>query len=216
MCGISGIYDKSGHTPDSSLIKRMNSFMEKRGPDNEGIYTSNYIGLGHRRLSIIDLSENANQPFFNNDNSIVSVVNGEIYNFREIREELIIKGYIFNSKSDNEVITHGYQEWGIDLIKKIRGMFAIAIWDSNLKRLILIRDRIGKKPLFYAEKNGKVYFASDIKSIFYAFDKRPEIDLHGLDCYLTYLCVPHNHCIFKGVKKIHPGSFVLFDLNDTH
>lgn len=140
MCGICGIYNK-GNTPVSPEdVLQMRDIMIDRGPDDAGIYIGNHIGLGHRRLSIIDLSEAARQPMCNEDEKVWVVFNGEIYNFVELREKLVKAGHIFRSKSDGEVIIHGYEEWGVELFEKMNGMFAIAIWDARKERLILSRE----------------------------------------------------------------------------
>lgn len=145
MCGICGIYP----VKDEALIKRMLSALRHRGPDDSGIYIDDNISLGHARLSIIDLSERGKQPMSNEDGNIWLSVNGEIYNFQELRAELEKKGHGFYSKSDSEVIIHAYEECGLDFLNKLRGMFALALYDKKQNRLILARDPIGKKPLYY-------------------------------------------------------------------
>jgi len=214
MCGICGIYNKGGAPVSSGTIVRMREVMVLRGPDDAGIYIGDHIGLGHRRLSIIDLSRAGRQPISNENGRIWAVVNGEIYNFMELREKLVKAGHIFKSKTDSEVIVHGYEEWGEKAFEKIHGMYALAIWDAQREKLILLRDRIGKKPLFYAEIAGSVVFASDIKSII-SYKNDFEIDQSAIDCYLAHICVPQSHSIYKGIKKVKPAHYMIFDKGQT-
>ncbi|MBI2447521.1 MAG: asparagine synthetase B, partial [Candidatus Omnitrophica bacterium] len=160
MCGICGYY-----SDDISplLIRKMAERLKARGPDDEGFHFGKGICLGVRRLSIIDI-EGGHQPFYNENRSICAIMNGEIYNFQDIKKELEGKGHLFNTHSDTEVLTHSYEEWGFDFVKKMRGMFAIAVWDENKKLLILVRDRLGIKPLYYASIGQGISFASEIKS----------------------------------------------------
>jgi asparagine synthase (glutamine-hydrolysing) len=216
MCGICGIYNKSSAEIYPENIVKMRDVMLKRGPDDSGLYIAPHIGLGHRRLSIIDLSAAGHQPLSNEDNTIWMVYNGEIYNFLELRDRLIEKGHIFRSRTDTEVLVHGYEEWGIeDLLKEINGMFAFAIWDSQKEELILARDRLGIKPLFYMESNGKVYFSSDIKSIYFGHDKDLTIDFNAVDHFLYSYCIPQEHSIFKEVKKVLPAQYIKFNKDRT-
>jgi len=161
MCGICGFYGFE----DKSLIKRMTDVITHRGPDQSGIYSDKKISLGHRRLSIIDLSKRGIQPMTNEDGNLVIVYNGEIYNFKEIKTELEKKGHNFKSNTDTEVVVHAYEEYGIKCIEKFNGMFAFAIWNSDKEELILARDRIGIKPLYYYHEGSRFIFASEIKSI---------------------------------------------------
>src|SRR5208337_1234833 len=172
MCGICGIYDKNRSEISAEQVIKMRDVMINRGPDDAGLYTAAHIGLGHRRLSIIDISHAGHQPMTNENGTVWTAFNGEIYNFLELRPELIRKGHVFNSLTDTEVLIHGYEEWGIDgLLRRINGMYAFAIWNSEAEELILARDRLGVKPLFYMEKDGRVYFSSDIKSIYLACER---------------------------------------------
>jgi len=214
MCGICGIYNKGSDPVSMGAIIQMRDVMVNRGPDDVGVYIGDHIGLGHRRLSIIDLSEAGRQPLCNEDRRIWLVVNGEIYNYIELRGVLVKAGHIFRSKTDSEVIVHGYEEWGTGVFEKLNGAFSVAIWDSHKERLILARDRVGKKPLFYMESGGSVIFASDIKSIMTCVNNL-EIDDAAIDCYLTHICVPQAHAIFKGVKKVPPAHYIVFDKNKT-
>jgi asparagine synthase (glutamine-hydrolysing) len=169
MCGITGIfnYSQSPHLISESILKKMTDVIAHRGPDDNGIYLSpdHMLGFGFRRLAIIDLSPAGHQPMSNADGSIWIVFNGEIYNHLELRKTLEAKGYRYRSKTDTETILYAYQEYGLDFIEKLYGMFAIAIWDSRKKELVLIRDRIGIKPLYYAFANGALLFGSEIKAI---------------------------------------------------
>ena len=148
MCGICGIYNLDGKPVDHDLLVRMNNTMIHRGPDGSGIYINNGIGLGHRRLAIIDL-HTGEQPMSTEDGVLQVVFNGEIYNFLELRKELERSGHIFRTTSDTEVLLHGYRQWGELFVERLRGMFAIALWDALNRKLLLIRDRLGKKPLYY-------------------------------------------------------------------
>ena len=213
MCGIAGIIDFKGKMILKSEIEAMCSVMTHRGPDAFGIYLNRNVGLGHRRLSIIDLSESANQPMPNEDRSIWLVSNGEIYNFLELREELSRKHHRFKSKSDSEVVIHGYEEWGEGIFSRLDGMFALVILDEKNRKIFLAKDRFGKKPLFYYHTGSRLIFASDIKAILKAMSSTPGISVEAIDCYLRYLYVPEMHSIFEGVEKVPAGCFVEFDFN---
>ena len=164
MCGIAGIADAGHHAVDSALIHRMCQSIVHRGPDDEGLFVKGGVGLGMRRLSIIDLA-GGHQPIFNEDRSIWIVFNGEIYNFSELRRELEQRGHRFGTNSDTEVIVHLYEEHGSECVQKLRGMFAFALYDERRRRLLLARDRLGIKPLHYAVVNGRLWFGSEIKAI---------------------------------------------------
>jgi asparagine synthase (glutamine-hydrolysing) len=233
MCGICGEidFDHKGIKPE--VIKRMCEVLAHRGPDDEGmlfIKGGRYdevkksstlfkgengfeVSLGHRRLSIIDLSEAGHQPMSNEDGTIWIVYNGEIYNFQEIRGRLEGKGHLFRSKSDTEAILHAYEEWDVECLKYFRGMFAFAIWDSKRKRLFLARDRLGKKPLAYWMGNGRFVFASEIKAILQARGIERKVNIIGLHHYLTYQYVPSPDTIFEGIKKLPPAHYLLYDLS---
>ena len=169
------------------------------------------VGLGHRRLSIIDLSSAGHQPMCNEDEKIWIVFNGEIYNFQELREGLEKKGHKFKSKSDTEVILHAYEEWEVGCLSHFRGMFAFAIWDSNLQRLFLARDRLGKKPLVYLSQNNRFAFASEIKALLQIPWVERKINHRALHHYLTYQYVPSPDTIFEGIKKLPPAHYLLYD-----
>jgi asparagine synthase (glutamine-hydrolysing) len=216
MCGICGIYDMNHPEVAAETVVRMRDVMITRGPDDAGLHLSPHIGLGHRRLSIMDISAAGHQPMTNEDGTIWITFNGEIYNFRELREILAAKGHLFHSFTDTEVLIHGYEEWGIEeLLRKINGMFAFALWNSVKEELILARDRLGVKPLFYTEKNGKVYFSSDIKSIILAYDRGLTMDCHAIDDFLYSYCIPQEYSIFREIKKILPSHYIVFKKNGT-
>ena len=212
MCGICGkININNREVVDARLIHKMTEVLKHRGPDDEGIYINGNVGIGHRRLSIIDLSKDARQPMSNEDKSIWIVCNGEIYNFQELRKVLEKKGHIFCSRSDTEVIIHLYEELGTDCVEKLRGMFAFCIWDEKRKRLFLARDRIGQKPLNYAIKNGNIIFASEIKSILQDPEISREVDINALDSYLTYQYVPAPETMFSGINKLPPAHSLVWE-----
>ena len=178
-----------------------------RGPDDEGIHVEAGVGLGMRRLSIIDLST-GQQPIHNEDRSIWLVFNGEIYNYRELRAELEAAGHAFYTSSDTETIVHAYEEWGEGAFRRLRGMFGIALWDRPRRTLLLARDRAGIKPLHYTERGGRLYFGSEIKSLLAAGAVDREIDLEALDHYLSFLYAPRDRSLFKGVRKLPPGHLL--------
>src|SRR4051812_39881634 len=209
MCGIAGFADSTptGRPPEFNLVHRMCEVIRHRGPDDEGIHVAPGVGLGMRRLSIIDLS-GGRQPIHNETSTIWVVFNGEIYNYRELRVELEAHGHRFSTSSDTETIVHAYEEWGEDAFRRLRGMFAIALWDAPNRSLLLARDRAGQKPLHYAERRGRLYFASEIKSLLAAGAIEPALDLAALDHYLTFLYTPRDASIFEGVHKLPPGHYL--------
>ena len=213
MCGIYGYLSPTG-TIDPTILRRMGHPLKHRGPDDEGevILDSSEVsvGLGHKRLSIIDLSPTGKQPMANEDETIWITFNGEIYNFREIRKELEGKGHKFRSHSDTEVIVHLYEELGTKCLERLNGMFAFALWDAKQKSLFLARDRTGKKPLHYCVHRGHFLFASEIKALLQHPLVSREIDLKSLNKYLAYEYVPAPNSIFKAIKKLEPGYCLLF------
>ncbi|MEW6306436.1 MAG: asparagine synthase (glutamine-hydrolyzing) [Verrucomicrobiota bacterium] len=215
MCGICGILDFDGHPVSESRLVAMRDVMLNRGPDYGGIHLDRFVGLGHRRLKIIDLSPKANQPMANEDGTVWIVFNGEIYNFHELRDQLLARGHQFRSQSDTEVIVHGYDEWGEGVFAKIDGMFAIGLWDARNEKLLLARDRFGKKPLYYLRRGTKVEFSSDIKSLWLADPRGLTISPEAIDCYLFHLGVPQSHCIFKEVSKVQPAHYCVFTRGDV-
>lgn len=215
MCGICGIISFDSSTIDEKILIQMRDEMEHRGPDAEGVFINDNrkVGFGFRRLAIIDLSPAANQPMSNYDKSIWIVFNGEIYNHLEVRKELEAKGYKYKSRSDTETIIYAYEEFGIDFIHKLNGMFAIAIWDERKKLFIAYRDRIGKKPFYYTFQNGKFIFASEIKSILKHPEVSKELNLNSLSHYLTFLIPPSPETMFKGIKKLPAGHRLILKEN---
>jgi asparagine synthase (glutamine-hydrolysing) len=209
MCGIAGIFNFRTQEPVSPrLLKVMTDTLVHRGPDDEGFYVSGALGLAHRRLSIIDL-ESGHQPMTNEDGSVWVVFNGEIYNFLELHDDLIKKGHTFKTRSDTEVIVHLYEEQGERCFERLRGMFAIAIWDSRRRKLVLARDRVGKKPLFYFSDGCKVAFASEMKAILQVPGVSREIDPQAVSDYFSFLYIPAPKSIFKSVRKVLPGHYVV-------
>jgi asparagine synthase (glutamine-hydrolysing) len=216
MCGIVGIFDLNGPGPiDRELLHRMNESQFHRGPDAGGLHLEPGVGLGHRRLSIIDLSS-GQQPLFNEDGSVVVTFNGEIYNFPELSDELKAAGHIFKTHSDTEVIVHAWEQWGEECVKRFRGMFAFAVWDRNRKTLFLARDRLGKKPFYYAVlPDGKFIFGSELKSLLVHRNLERQIDPHAVEDYFALGYVPEPKCIFKSVHKIPPAHTLLLTVGKS-
>lgn len=209
MCGICGKLNFTNQKIDEALIRKMASTLVHRGPDDEGVYVKGNVGLGHRRLSIIDLSPAGHQPMCNEDGTIWIVFNGEIYNFPDLKTELLKKGHTFRSHSDTEVILHLYEEDGPECVQKLRGMFAFAVWDAKSQTLFLARDRVGKKPLYYYRDNSCLIFASEIKAILQdpAVERRP--DFTAIHHYLTYQDVPSPWTAFGGISKLPPAHYLI-------
>ncbi|MCI6560529.1 MAG: asparagine synthase (glutamine-hydrolyzing) [Ruminococcus sp.] len=205
MCGIVGFTNTINDS--NVVIGRMMDRIRHRGPDAEGKYVDGDIALGHRRLSIIDVSSQGDQPIFNEDGSLVLVFNGEIYNFQEIREKLVAAGHIFKTKTDSEVLIHGYEEYGEKLLDKLRGMFAFVIWDKNKKELFGARDFFGIKPLYYAQMNNTFMFGSEIKSFLEHPDFKKELNERVLENYLTFQYSPTEETFFKNVYKLPPAHY---------
>ena len=210
MCGIAGIVGiEPGYQAEPVEVHRMCQTIVHRGPDDEGIYTHGRAGLGMRRLSIIDLST-GHQPIHNEDHDLWVVFNGEIYNFPELRRELEARGHRFYTNSDTEVIVHLYEEYGADCVKRLRGMFAMAVWDQRRQKLLLARDRFGKKPLYYAMDRERLLFGSEIKALLAAAPELAEIDLHGLLNFFYFGYIPDPHTAFKRIHKLPPGHLLEF------
>jgi len=209
MCGICGIvttYNDSG----PGIVQKMNAHLTHRGPDGEGYFHSQHISLGMRRLSIIGLNDGW-QPIFNEDKSLVIVANGEIYNYIELRAELEKKNHIFSTHSDVENILHLYEDYGIDCVKYLRGMFSFALWDITMQRLLLVRDRMGEKPLYIYEEGETIYFASELKSLLQSNKIKFEFDPISIDLYFHYGYVPEPLTPLKGVRKLPAGHLMLVD-----
>ncbi len=214
MCGIAGFadtYRSDARAPrndaDFALVHRMCEVIRHRGPDDEGIHVEPGVGLGMRRLSIIDLAT-GHQPIHNEDRTVWLVFNGEIYNYRELRTELESAGHQFYTSSDTETIVHAYEHWGEAAFGRLRGMFGIALWDRPRQTLLLARDRAGIKPLHFVERHGRLFFGSEIKSLLAAGAIEREIDLEAMDHYLSFLYAPRDRSFFKGVRKLPPGHFL--------
>ena len=201
MCGIFGIVAPN---IDQQFLETATSTLAHRGPDDVGYFRDEFIGLGHRRLSIIDLS-GGHQPIFNEKKSACVICNGEIYNHLELRDRLVALGHRFSTRSDTEAILHAYEEWGEECVEKMRGMFAFAIWDGESKTLFLGRDRLGKKPLFYSEHGGKLRFASEMKAILADMELPREIDEVALAGFFTLSYIPGEKTIFSSIRKLLPG-----------
>lgn len=214
MCGIVGVLSFSNATfrVSESYLVRMRDVMSHRGPDGAGVYVSGdrQLGLGFRRLAIIDLSERAMQPMSNEDGTLWVVFNGEIYNHAEIRAELERQGgHCWKTDhSDTEVILHAFEQWGIECVQKFRGMFAIALWDTNKRQLWLIRDRIGVKPLYYSIHHGRITFASEIKALLEDHEQERSVNEEALYYYLSFNAVPAPHTLFSGIQKLAPGTWL--------
>ncbi|HSS20804.1 MAG TPA: asparagine synthase (glutamine-hydrolyzing) [Pyrinomonadaceae bacterium] len=204
MCGIVGLVRNDGGPVDEVLLSRMCAAIRHRGPDDDGFYVNAGVGLGMRRLSIIDLAS-GQQPIHNQDRTAWVVYNGEIYNYQELRSSLEKLGHTFYTNSDTEAIVHAYDQYGADCPNYLRGMFAFAIWDTRTQELFLARDRVGKKPLLYARVNGQLVFGSEFTALFQHPDVSKDIDFDALHHYLSFMCVPAPLTAYSGIKKLEPG-----------
>ncbi len=209
MCGISVIYHLQQGPVDRQAAAELAEKLRHRGPDQSGFWAADGIALSHRRLSIIDLSENGANPMPNEDESLRLVANGEIYNFRELRAGLLERGHRFRSQTDTEVLLHLYEEKGTACVHDLNGMFAFAIWDSRARRLFLARDRFGVKPLYYTRQGSLFSFASEIKAFLALRDFRARLDLKALDEHLSFQNTLSDRTFFEGVKMLPPGSFLV-------
>src|SRR5215213_7204475 len=208
MCGIAGLAGFTDRDEARQRVRQMMSTLTRRGPDAEGLEVWNGAVLGHRRLAIYDLSELGRQPMLSPDSSIGIVFNGAIYNFRELRVELEAEGYQFKSQTDTEVLVHGYDAWGLDrLLAKIRGMFAFALWDDRKRKLFLVRDRLGVKPLVYSCRNGQIAFASTVRAL-RAAGFAAEIDDLAIADYLEFGYVTDQRTIYRGAEKVAAAQIV--------
>jgi len=209
MCGIAGIVHCQGlGDVDRGLLRRMTTRLAHRGPDGEGFHFEPGVGLGHRRLAIIDLNT-GDQPMFSDDGAVAIVFNGEIYNFRDLRRELEGLGHRFRSQSDTEVIVRGWQQWGEAVVRRLRGMFALAIWDRARETLFLARDRLGKKPLYYCRlDDGRLFFASELKALLLCPEIPRELDPQAIEDYFSYGYVPDPKSIYRAVRKLPPATFL--------
>ena len=211
MCGICGQFNFGDGAPVVTHdLRAMTQTIVHRGPDDEGQYVSGSLGLGFRRLSIIDLA-GGHQPMSDAAGTVWVVFNGEIYNFRELREELENSGHRFRTRSDTEVIVHGYKQWGTGVFDRLNGMFGVAIWDARKQRLVLSRDAMGIKPIYYAIEDGTLLFGSEIRPVIVAMRRRPDVDPVALNLFLRYRYTPAPLTIFKGVEKLAPGTMLVVD-----
>jgi asparagine synthase (glutamine-hydrolysing) len=211
MCGIAGIAFPRGRSVPTELIRRMTDTLEHRGPDDSGIHQDAHVALGHRRLSIIDLSPNGRQPMSNEDGSVWITFNGEIYNFAELRASLIAGGHQFRSQSDTEVLVHLYEDRQLEMVHSLNGIFAFAIWDQRRRRLLAVRDRLGVKPLFFAHTADSLAFGSEIKAILAAglIDRRVRLD--ALHHYLSLNYLPAPLTMFEGIHQLRPGEYLTWE-----
>ncbi len=214
MCGISGELRLDGQRPDMAAMQRMLEKLQRRGPDNEGRYSEGPLALGHRRLSVIDLSAAANQPMVDDELGLVLVFNGTIYNYPELREELQARGYHFFSHGDTEVILKAYHAWGEGCVERFNGIFAFAVWDKRAQQLFVARDRLGIKPFYYSLDQSRLRFASNVQALLAAGDVDTSFDPVGLHHHLTlHAVVPAPHTILKGVRKLQPAHTLTIKLN---
>lgn len=210
MCGIAGFTGR-----DAALIEKMTRSIAHRGPDQHGHYVDDHVSLGHRRLSIVDLTESGRQPMTNEDGTLQVVFNGEIYNFPELKPELAAKGHVFRSNSDTEVILHAYEEWGLESVHKLRGMFAFALWDSKKKLLWITRDRIGIKPLYYHVKGDRLIFGSEIKAILQDTSVPRRLNRQALYDYLGFEFVAAPDTMFEDIHKLPAGHQLVWQNGET-
>jgi len=210
MCGITGFVNAGGDAVDRSVLEAMNQAIIHRGPDEDGFYVNQNVGLAMRRLAIIDLS-GGQQPIFNEDRSKAIVFNGEIYNYQSLRDDLVKRGHKFYTRSDTETIIHLYDEYGAGCLDHLRGMFALAIWDIRERSLFIARDRVGKKPLLYShQQNGDLIFGSEFQAVLKHPSISREVDHQAIDSYMSYLCVPAPQTAFKQIRKLEPGHWLLW------
>jgi asparagine synthase (glutamine-hydrolysing) len=210
MCGIAGQARAGGEPVSAALLNHMCEAIEHRGPDSRGIHSESGVGLGIQRLRVIDLVT-GDQPISNEDGTVTVVLNGEIYNFRELRKDLEQRGHRFSTRTDTEVIVHLYEEKGPELVHDLHGMFGLAVWDSKRRRLVLARDRLGKKPLFYALGDRTLTFASELNAVMRDADVSDELDLKAVDAYLALRYVPHPLSIYRAVRKLPPAGRLIWD-----
>jgi asparagine synthase (glutamine-hydrolysing) len=216
MCGIAGLLYLDDRPAERELLDRMTRILAHRGPDGQDIYTEGPLGLGQRRLSIVDLSENGKQPMSNEDGAVWITYNGEIYNHLPLRQDLLAKGHRFRSQTDTESILHGYEEYGEGVLSRLNGMFAFALWDGRARSLWLVRDRLGVKPLFYAQFGPVFLFGSEIKALLAHPAAQRELDLEALDLYLSLNYTPAPRTLFKNIRQLEPGQSLRLSLNDPH
>ena len=209
MCGICGKlnFGTTSHPVERESVDRMMAAMNHRGPDEEGVYASGNVRLGHKRLRIIDLKTGA-QPMANEDRRIWVIFNGEIYNYKQLQALLLSKGHSLRTRSDTEVIVHLYEEFGEEFVSKLEGMFSFALWDENKRLLMLARDRVGIKPLYYSVTDQALLFGSEVKAILADGSVTPEVDFKALDTFLSFQYLPGERTLFKHIKKLNPGHYL--------
>ncbi len=210
MCGICGF-----NWEDPSLLERMKATIQHRGPDAHGSYVADGVSLGHQRLSIVDLSESGRQPMSSADGTVLITFNGEIYNHPQLRKQLTARGHVYRSNSDTESIIHGYREYGVDVVRHLTGMFAFAIWDAPRRRLMLARDRLGIKPLYYTLQDGRLRFASEIKALLVDATVERRVNAQGLFDFMGYEFTPAPATLFKGIHKLLPGHTLVLEADGT-
>ena len=211
MCGICGQYNfADGRPVEPGTLRAMARAIQHRGPDDEGFFVAGPVGLGFRRLSIIDI-EGGHQPMSDRDETVWVVFNGEIYNFPELRTELTALGHVFHTRSDTEVIVHGYKQWGTDVLARLNGMFGLAIWDTRRKKLVLARDHAGIKLIYFCVEGGSVVFGSELRAVLAALPERPGIDTTALNLFLRYRYTPSPLTLHKGIRKLAPGTMAVFE-----
>ena len=211
MCGICGQFNFAGDEPvEPEIVRRMTDSIAHRGPDDEGYFFSGPLGLGFRRLSIIDLS-GGHQPMFDAQQTVCIIFNGEIYNYKELRQELKKYGHCFRTNSDTEVIIHGYKEWGTDVLNHLNGMFGVAIWDLQRKRLVVARDAMGIKLVYYRIAGGRFTFGSEIRAVLAGEQSQPEIDPIALNLFLRFRYTPSPLTLFQGIRKLAPGTMLVLE-----
>lgn len=216
MCGIAGIYNyHNGQPIDETVLRRMTGALAHRGPDDDGFYTSGRIGLGHRRLSIIDVA-GGHQPIFNEDATVAIVFNGEIYNYRELARLVESRGHRLRTQSDTETIVHLYEEFGDACVERLRGMFAFAIWDARQQKLLLARDRVGKKPLYFADLGGALIFGSELKALLEHPGMPREMDPQAVADYFSYQFIPAPRTIFRQARKLQAGHTLAVTPGGAH
>ena len=210
MCGIAGVLSEDSEERNLERVRTMCETMTHRGPNEVGFFLGTGVALGIRRLSIIDVA-NGHQPVYNEDRTVQAVMNGEIYNYKALRKELEARGHRFRSGSDTETIVHLYEEYGDDLVQHLRGMFALALWDDRRKRLLVARDRLGIKPLYYTTDRGRLIFASELKAILQLAEADCGLNWNSVNYLLTFLCTPTTESIVAGVQKLQPGHLMTMD-----
>jgi len=210
MCGICGISYSNNQIPEHALLEKMTAAIAHRGPDSDGFYTNNGIGLAMCRLAIIDVAS-GDQPISNEDESVWIVFNGECYNYPDMRAELDKRGHKLKTKSDTECVVHFYEDEGDECVKRLRGMFAFALWDKKKQRLLLARDRLGKKPMYYTIQNNTLYYASELSAILTALPQKPAVNLEAIDLYLSLQYIPDPHTAYEGIYKLPPASMLVWE-----